>query len=297
MKQFLLLLTACMMLPAQDAFQVKVSGQGQSHKPTMILIPGLSSGGGTWDSTVAHYQDRYECHVLTLAGFAGVPRIPAPMLDTVRDSIAAYIRDKKLIKPVIVGHSLGGFLALAIGSKYPDLVGSLVIVDAYPFLSAIYDPKITPAEAKANAEQSTKYIAGESQDMYERYVKSGLATRMMTTKDSDFETLIAWGLKSDRTAVADAMSDMLVTDLRNEVEKIKSRTLVMGTWIGYKEYTDRPKTEANLKTQYAKLAGVEIRITDTARHFIMWDDPDWMFAQMDPFLKADLKAGAAVSGR
>ena len=131
-------------LSAQTPFQVKVSGQGQP----MILIPGLASGGGTWDTTVARYQDRYQCHVLTLAGFAGVPRIPAPMLDTVRDGIADYIRENKLEKPVIVGHSLGGFLALAVAAKYPDLPGKLVIVDSYPFLAGVMNPGASVAEAK-----------------------------------------------------------------------------------------------------------------------------------------------------
>src|ERR1700722_7762743 len=107
MRKTLLALT--LMLPvaatAQTSFQVKITG----HGPAMILIPGLASSGEPFDSTVARFGDRYECHVLTLAGFAGVPRIPAPMLDTARDQLAAYIRDKKLTKPIIVGHSLGGF--------------------------------------------------------------------------------------------------------------------------------------------------------------------------------------------
>jgi N-formylmaleamate deformylase len=289
MKPLLLLLTACSILPAQDAFQVKVSGHGQP----MILIPGLSSGGETWDSTVAHYKDRFECHVVTVAGFNGVPRVPAPMLDTVRDAVAAYIRDKKLARPAIVGHSLGGFLALELGSKYPDLVGPLVIVDAYPFMAGIYDPSTTPEQAKAQAAEMRKYMGGQSQDMYERYVKSGIATRMMTTKDSDFERLIEWGLKSDRSAVSDAMAEMFAADLRDDLARIKSRTLVLGSWIGFKEYTDAPKTLANLKLQYSKLPDVQIRLNDTARHFIMWDDPEWMFAQMDAFLTTS----AAVSGR
>jgi N-formylmaleamate deformylase len=289
MKTLLLLFTACSILPAQDAFQVKVSGHGQP----MILIPGLSSGGETWDSTVAHYKDRFECHVLTVAGFNGVPRVPAPMLDTVRDAVATYIREKKLAKPVIVGHSLGGFLALELGSKYPDLVGPLVIVDSYPFMVGIYDPAATVAQAKANADEMRKYMGNQSQDMYERYVKSGVATRMMTTKDSDFERLIEWGLKSDRSAVTDAMAEMFATDLRDDLAQIKSRTLVLGSWIGYKEYTDGPKTLANLKLQYSKLPGVQIRLNDTARHFIMWDDPEWMFAHIDAFLNN----GATVSGR
>ena len=50
-------------------FAVTVTGSGRP----MILIPGLSCGGNVWDGTVTHFKDRYECHVVTLAGFAGQP--------------------------------------------------------------------------------------------------------------------------------------------------------------------------------------------------------------------------------
>ncbi len=292
MKILLLILTAALSLPAQDAFRVKVTGHGQP----MILIPGLSSGGETYDSTVEHYKDRYQCHVLTLAGFVGVPRVPGPFVDTMRDAIAAYIRDQKLTKPVIVGHSLGGFLAIEIGEKYPDLAGPLVILDAYPFMAGIYDPNATVEQAKAQAAEMRKFMDAQSQDMYERYTKSGMATRMMATKDSDFEKLIEWGLKSDRTAATDAMAEMFAADLRDDLPKITSKTLVLGSWIGFKDYTDEAKVEANLKRQYSKLAGVEIHVSDNARHFIMWDDPKWMFGLMDNFLGVS-GANAAASGR
>jgi pimeloyl-ACP methyl ester carboxylesterase len=280
MKLLLLSLTLTCGLLAQDPFQVKVSGHGQA----LILIPGLSSSGEVWDTTVARYQDRFQCHVLTVAGFAGVPRVPAPMLDRVRDGLADYIRKNKIEKPVIVGHSLGGFVALALAAKYPNLPGKLVIVDSYPFFGGIYDPEITSVKARENVAQMRQYMGGQTQDMYERYVKSGVATRMMVTKDSDFERIVAWGLASDRTAVTDAMCELFAADLRDDLANIKSPTLVLGTWIGYSQYTDRQRTEANFRRQYAKLAGVEIQITDTARHFIMWDDPDWMFGQLDRFL-------------
>jgi pimeloyl-ACP methyl ester carboxylesterase len=153
-------------------------------------------------------------------------------------------------------------------------------------MAGIADPKTTPEQAKANAAQMRQYMGGQSQDMYERFTKSGMATRMMVTKDTDLDRIIAWGLASDRTAVTDAMSELFAADLRDDIANIKTPTLVLGSWIGYKQYTDREKTEANLKLQYAKLSGVDIRLTDTARHFIMWDDPDWMFAQMDRFLES-----------
>jgi pimeloyl-ACP methyl ester carboxylesterase len=282
MKTLLLSFALATGLLAQAPFQVNVTGHGQP----MILIPGLSSSGETWDTTVAHYKDRFECHVLTVAGFAGVPRIPAPMLDAVRDGVADYIRRRHLDHPVIVGHSLGGFLALSIGGKYPALVGKLVIVDAYPFLAGVMDPETTPAKAKEMADQMKHYIGDESQEDYERYVKSGVGTRAMVESEANFNRIVAWGLASDRSAVADAMSEMIAADLRADIAKIQSPTLVMGTWIAYKQYTDRAKTEANLRAQYAKLPGVQIEVTDTAHHFIMWDDPNWMFGLMDRFLAA-----------
>src|SRR5215472_2036877 len=73
------------------SFAVQVVGQG---KP-MLLIPGLTCGGDVWNTTVAHYKSHYQCHVLTLAGFAGQPSIGAPMMETIRKDIAQYIRDKK----------------------------------------------------------------------------------------------------------------------------------------------------------------------------------------------------------
>lgn len=271
------LLTLAVTATAQTSFQVKITGHGRP----MILIPGLASSGETWDSTVARYQDRYECHVLTLAGFAGVPRIPGPMLDKVRDDIAAYIRHKKLEKPAIVGHSLGGYLALDLASRYPDLPGKLVIVDSYPSLASIYRPEITLEQAKSEAATFRKYMTGPgSQEA------SAAQIRMMVTPDADYERIMKWSRASDSSAVADAMVEMYVTDLRESVAAIRSPSLVLMTWIAYKQYTDRKTFEGNVAREYAKLKGADIRITDTSRHFIMYDDPQWFFAQIDEFLGA-----------
>jgi pimeloyl-ACP methyl ester carboxylesterase len=280
MKIVAVLLMMAGALSAHDGFRVKVTGHG---KP-MILIPGLSSSGEVWDTTVERYKDRFECHVLTLAGFAGVPREPAPFLERVRDSIVHYIRENKLVKPVIVGHSLGGTLALDLAARYPDVPGRIVIVDSYPFLMGVMGPDITPAKAREYRAQMRQYMGSQTQDAYERYVKSGVSTRSLVTKESDFDRITAWGLASDRTAVTDAMTELYGMDLRDDIEKIQCPALVMASYIGFPQAT-RAGVEANLKTQYAKLAKVEIQVSDHAHHFIMWDDPDWMFGHLDRFLK------------
>lgn len=105
-----MLLTGWTSIGAASSFEVKVFGKGIP----MILIPGIACSGDVWKSTVVQYQDRYECHVITLAGFAGVPPEQSDwFLDQVKNDLIFYIKEKHLQKPVIVGHALGGFVAVA----------------------------------------------------------------------------------------------------------------------------------------------------------------------------------------
>jgi len=262
------------------SFHVDIVGKG---KP-MILIPGFASSGHTWDSTVARYKDRFECHVLTLAGFAGQPATNAtPFLENVRNDLAAYIRKNKMDKPVIVGHSLGGFMALWLAEKEPDLVGPLVIVDSLPFLPAATQPGATSDSVKPFAENIRKIFSGPPTPDTDKMTETQV--RAMVTKQEDYEMILAWGKKSDHITEGNAIYEMMTTDLRNDLDKIKSTAIVIGTWIAYKQYgVTRDGVERNFRTQYAKLANFDFILEDNARHFVMLDDPDAFFAAMDAFL-------------
>ena len=69
---------------AAEPFAVTVTGSGS---PAMIFIPGLACDGEVWKETVDHFKAKHECHVLTLAGFAGQPPIEEPFFNTMTKSI------------------------------------------------------------------------------------------------------------------------------------------------------------------------------------------------------------------
>lgn len=262
--------------PGRRSFAVKITGKGQP----VILIPGLSSSGAVWDGTVEHLKDRYQCHVLTLAGFAGEPRIPAPFLETVRNDLAAYIRDQKISHPIIIGHSLGGFLALWLASHDPDLPGPLVIVDSLPFLPAGSTPSATLETARPMAEMIRSSMAVARP----QFVTNSVAwVRTMVTKPADFDRVMSWVKDTDPQAAGDAMFDLFSHDLRDDVARIKSPALVLGTWIAYKDYATREEVERRYRNQFAKLKNCKFVMANT-RHFIMLDDPNWFCQQIDGFL-------------
>jgi pimeloyl-ACP methyl ester carboxylesterase len=57
----------------------------------------------------------------TVAGFA--------------DDLAWQCRELELVKPIVVGHSMGGTIALELAAKHPDLLSAVVLIDSVLFPS------------------------------------------------------------------------------------------------------------------------------------------------------------------
>ena len=269
------------------SFAVKVSG----HGTPLVLVPGLSSSGDTWTTTVAHLQDRYTCHVLTLAGFAGQPPIHGPLLSTVSDDLASYIQQHHLEKPVIIGHSLGGTIALDFAAHHSALAGPVVIVDSLPFMAGAWFQVKTAGEAKPMIDQMRAYMGSQSKEQYEQFVRSGAATKYMVASPADLEVIKQWGLASDRETVTNAMAELLGRDLRSDLSQIASPLLVVGTWAGLRDQMEqngmkitREAVTETFQNQFANLPRLHFVMADKARHFVMWDDPQWFFQQLDGFL-------------
>ena len=275
------LLTGAAHAATPTAFTVDVTGQGRP----LILIPGLASSGEVWQGTVARLcgpKTGRACHVLTLAGFAGVAPIEGDLLAQAEQQLADYISTQKLGRPAIIGHSLGGFLALKMAIDHPAQTGKLLIVDSLPALGAVQMPSITPEQLQAMSTQMQS--AMRAQDAASSSASQRRTVAGMASAPADVERIIGWGQRSDRETVIRAMGTLMASDLRQDVAKVQSPTLVLGTWIAYKEYAPRAATENVFRSQYRHLPGVQIVMAETARHFIMYDQPDWMYARIEQFL-------------
>jgi N-formylmaleamate deformylase len=289
-----LLLTACATTPTANApsaakappradrmFSVKVTGKG---KP-MILIPGLTCDGAVWDGTVEHFRDRYECHVITIAGFAGQPPIERrPMMESVVADLAEYIRDEGLDRPVIVGHSIGGFTSMLLASTEPSLVGHVISVDGMPFYSALTNAKATEESARPMAEVMRAMMTSMPPAQAAAQSKSTAASMVL---NQEFVPVIAaWGAASDQASVAQAMYELMTTDLRMRIANIGKPTLLLvgSNFVAGTNYYD--KYRENCEAQMSHAPYHKVVMMDKARHFIMYDDPDGMYAQMEEFLAA-----------
>ncbi|GAB3841368.1 alpha/beta hydrolase [Hymenobacter jeollabukensis] len=273
-------------------FTVRVVGKGQP----VLLIPGLTCPGAVWDETVARYQQQYQCHVISLAGFGGAaaPASTEHLLQNVRDQLLTYIQTQRLQRPAIIGHSLGGFMALWMSATKPEAVGPLLIVDSLPFLSAIQNPNATVESVRPMAEASRQQMSQGSMPA----AQQRLMMASMITDTARQTVAMRWSRQSDRATVGQAMYDMYTTDLRPDVARIQQPVLVLGAWAAYKPYgSTKESTRAIFEQQYARLPQHRIEMSEAGRHFLMWDDTQWFFAQADAFLQQYAPATKAKAGK
>jgi len=261
-------------------FVVKVTGRG----PDVILIPGLTCGGDVWDETVARISKSHRCHVVTVAGFAGVaagPNATGPLVDPLVADLAAYIDAEKLRKPAIIGHSIGGFTGLVLASRRQDLVGRLMIVDSLAFYSLSFGPTATAETAKPFADRQKAMILAQSQAEYEAGLPA--TADFFSFAAGKHADIIRWSKTSDRRVVAQGMYDVMVMDMRPQLSAMTTPVTVL---YAASPRGDRPAAaDARNLAAYGALPGVKLKRIDDSRHFIMFDQPEVFAREVDAFLK------------
>jgi pimeloyl-ACP methyl ester carboxylesterase len=258
---------------------------GTVGKPDVVLIPGLSSSRAVWDAESKLLAPNYRLHLVQVDGFAGVPagvNSTGPMLPGIVEELHEYIAAAG-IHPVVVGHSLGGLLAMMLADKYPGDVRKLVIVDTLPFYAVLFNPDATVEATKPYVDVMRKQMMAVPADQYAA-MQSTIAAQLV--KDPEGQKLVAASSgTSDRAVVVEAMAEDMQTDLRADVAKIQTPTLVLYEYDPTLQQPDPNAYEALVKAGYAPMPHVTLVRVDGSRHFIMYDQPAKFDAALEGFLK------------
>jgi pimeloyl-ACP methyl ester carboxylesterase len=263
---------------ATPAPSVRVVGEGRP----VLMIHGLASAAAVWDSTCAALQPGVQCHLVQLPGMAGAaPQKAEAYLEQQREQLQAYLRERGLAQVDVVGHSLGGNLALMLAAAEPQRVARVVAVDSLPFLAALRNPNATPEQARQMA-QGLRAGMGSSPlpEAQQRQMAQGL------TRSADgVEQLVRWGLASDAGTVVQAMAELWGGDFRPLLPQVRQPLLVLGAWAAYERMgATLASTRAVFERQYAGAPQLTLRMSERGFHFLMWDDADWLQRELRDFL-------------
>jgi N-formylmaleamate deformylase len=250
---------------APTRFTVEVVGTG----PDVILIPGLTASRNVWRPAVAAVPG-YRYHLIQVSGFAGAPargngrgEIVAPLAE----EIARYIREQRLIRPAIVGHSMGGTLALMVAARHPQRVGRVMVVDMLP----------QPAELLGASPGSLRGLADTLRDLGATPFGRGLIDSAVRMFGNDQVA----NSRSDPDVVARAAHELAVTDLTPELPRIAAPLTVL---YASPDPSLAATADGVYRDAYAGDPAARLVRVDGSGHMIMAEQPRRFAEELKRFL-------------
>lgn len=103
-----------------------VEVHGPEGAPLIVFVHGTRLTRSSWRGVMARLSDTYRCLSVDLPGHGALAGRPFT-LDGAADVVERAVRDQGAGRAVVVGLSLGGYVAMAVAGRAPKLVRGLVI--------------------------------------------------------------------------------------------------------------------------------------------------------------------------
>jgi pimeloyl-ACP methyl ester carboxylesterase len=262
---------------------VVVERHGSGGRP-LILIPGLASGSWVWQDTIRAFAPDHAIYVLTLPGFDGRPPAgPAPFA-AARAAVLELIASRRLDKPVLVGHSLGGILALAVAEDRSATVGGVVSIDGLPVMPGTED--LPPDPRVQFAGQTRAQIGRQPAALFAQQQQTYMRT-IGVLDMSRADALAQLTARSDPASVGAWAADVLTLDLRPGLKSIQAPVLTIVPYLDLDSSQQGLTPAAKADYYRALMEGtrkLQVVTVAPARHFAMFDQPQGITAAIRTFL-------------
>jgi pimeloyl-ACP methyl ester carboxylesterase len=269
---------------APTRFSVVIQGVANGKGIDVLLIPGLSSSRDVYATEAKLLTANYRLRLVQIAGFAGAPAGPnatGPILTPVVEQLHQYIVTNKLQHPAVIGHSMGGLLALMLAQAHPEDVSKLLIIDTLPFYGLVFNSAATVDMVLPQAQAMHDQLLQMPADQFA--ASQPLFTGRLVKDPEGARQVSASSIASDRTVFVNAMLEDLKTDIRPQLSGIKTPVTLLYPY----EAAQGPVVDvtALYANAYATMPNIHLIRIEDSRHFIMYDQPAAFDKAVQAFLK------------
>jgi esterase len=255
---------------------MKLFHKSYGSGPPIIILHGLFGLGDNWRTIARKLEEEYQCIIPDQRNHGRSPHDPVMNWDVMASDVHELIEDLDLDEVILMGHSMGGKVAMQFATTYPELVDKLIVVDMAP---KIYPPHHKTVIKAINAlDPATCKSREDAEQVLRQYIQDDEATiqfllkNISRTPEGNFE----W--KANMPGII-AAYDALMQDIAAMHPYLGPTLFVKGEFSNYVSEDDMPV----IRQLFPAASLVEIT---GAGHWIHADKPEEFVAEIHRFLSA-----------
>jgi pimeloyl-ACP methyl ester carboxylesterase len=108
---------------------------GDPRRPAILLLHGFMGSGADWAVAISALDERFYCVAPDLPGHGaslGMPHQGAYTIEGAAQALLALLDELEIERPLVVGYSMGGRLALYLALRHPEGCSALFLESASP---------------------------------------------------------------------------------------------------------------------------------------------------------------------
>lgn len=270
-----------------DSGPPRGEGPWTAAEPPIIFIHGLSSYMGFWEYQIPYFAKNHRVLALDLPGFGASSRPDAPYTPPwYADVVADWMDHLGIEKATLVGHSMGGQIAMTLALAHPERVDHLALAAPAGF------ELLSPG---AGAFLKTYWTESRAMESREEEVRANFSAMVFNKTDKGVERLIEERVRLGKSpafaatsvAVSRCIAGMLDYPVRDRLGELTMPTLVVfGTddhMIPNPVFTGG-KTATIAKDGVSRLPNAKLVLVPGAGHTVQHDAPDAFNAALEGFL-------------
>jgi len=102
------------------------------HGEPLIILHGLYGASDNWISIARKLEDRFSIFIPDLRNHGHSPHTTSHTYQDMVDDLLQFFNDHQISRAIVLGHSMGGKVAMMFAAEYPELVTGLIVADIAP---------------------------------------------------------------------------------------------------------------------------------------------------------------------
>lgn len=166
---------------------------GEDDAPALLLINGVGQWHEAWWRNVDSLAEHFRVVIFDLRGIgdSDKPNIPYT-LDMLADDALGLLDALNISQAHVLGHSLGGGIALFMGRRQPQRIRKMVLIS-----TLYWGPKVTMPSARAM--QALQDRSGDPMELVKRGIRIAAAEGFEERDPEGFQKLIELRFNSQQT--------------------------------------------------------------------------------------------------